>query len=730
MQLTPSQKEVVQKLFNAFKEKDNYKFASFKAPTGSGKTFMASEFISRVFATEIASFKKTVFVVATISNAELPKQFARKLKDYKKYHSFNNYIVEYIESPSTRKTAKVESIPEFFLEDNKVFVFGTSSFGKNTLFYQNKTLDVFLQEASEQNYQIYFIRDEAHIGKKETISKDDLKTFDQKMKAHASFIIEMTATPKETRNLVEMQNEDVNSDNFYLLKTNQKKTELLNEVTNEEIIDDALKIFKESKKEYQKLKVLINPALLIQVMNDSDYKKDRIKHEQFNQGLELLEKKLQKAGLKYLKYLNNSPQVVGTKVPNTLAYASQIDSEIDAIIFKIGPATGWDIPRANMLLQIRNVSSTTLNLQTLGRIMRNPYPNLESNDITNKYYVWSNYQKPTRNEASYKLKSNFQNENFTSGFINKNSALIQKDDLLYKKSVIAFLYSKAFTDKVKDIDPLNDLVYEKISYGSAIVKNKILNHIYLKIDNYKKTREHANELKPLWFLKDFKNISKKLNVDIEIIQYVFFTFIDKLKQIKAKSTKWIKDEKPYELKKDAKTLSYYTLWKDNQNPKRIRTNDFVNYGYKQISDDEDIQYLDSTPELEFFQRFKSFISTSQRKQIHFFAKMPSLGSQVYYEYYSKKESRIAKSFMDFAIKYREKQIMVEVKSHDEDYDKAKTDDLLDAYKIYMKKFNNENLLLVLFMYNKKSDTPYLYGYINNKWEEEANFRDFFDQILD
>lgn len=47
------------------------------------------------------------------------------------------------------------------------------------------------------------------------------------------------------------------------------------------------------------------------------------------------------------------------------------DSDIDVIIFKFAIATGWNIPRACILSQYRNIQSDNLKIQTLGRVLRN-----------------------------------------------------------------------------------------------------------------------------------------------------------------------------------------------------------------------------------------------------------------------------------------------------------------------------------------------------------------------
>ncbi len=739
MQLTTSQRKIVKKLIDAFDNREKSDFVSFKAPTGAGKTFMASEFISKVFTKELGNNKKTIFIVATISSAKLPKQFAKKLTDYKKYHEFNNYKIEYIKSPTSGDSIKrnLEDIKDFVLEDNKVFVFGISSFGKNTLFYQNNTLDRFLEQAKALNYQIFFIRDEAHIGskKEKKIGKKEQKDFDEKVNNASEFTINMTATPKNRINLIVMNSSDMEEDGLFLLKTNHEKTNFqklnLNyEVSNDEIIDDAIETFIESKKEYQSLKsILINPALLIQVMNETDYKNDPIKNKLFNETLNILEKKLQNKGLYYLKYLNNSAEVIGAKLPNTLEYASQIDSKIDVIIFKVGPATGWDIPRANMLLQLRNVSSESLNMQTIGRIMRNPYLNLERNDTTDKYYIWSNYQKQNRDQAFYKLKDKFIEEKFISGRIDQKNKKIIGDDKQYIEDILSFIKSPEFINKLKDFNPIEDIIYNKTNYDSHILKNKIPNYIYLKIYNINKKNDFENKFKLSLFEDILKNISNSLKINIEIIWYVFLSFNSKFNDIKNKNSKWIHDPDPYYINNSAKTQEYYSVWKDNKNTKYVNTSDFKNYGYIQISDDENIQFLDSNPEKKFYENFKNMVSQKQIKEILFFAKMPTLGSQVYFEYYSNIQGKISKSYMDFVIKYKEKIIMVEVKSKNEDYNELKTEELLTAYKIYMEKFTDKNFSLIVYQYDGDTDTNYTHAYIDNNWKTNLSFRDLFDSLF-
>ncbi len=725
MKLTNSQSKAVNQLLESFENRENTRNIYFKAPTGSGKTFMASEFISRVLFKSIAEGRKAIFIFATVSNAELPLQLTNKLNGYKKYHDFSTYEVNYINSPS-KNNLKIDGLKELDVKENIVYIFGKSSFGKNTLFYQNGTLTNFFERAHNEGYEVYYIRDEAHIGGNKKLSKSEEKNFEQIMFDNCSFIVEMTATPKGSSKLIEIKNEDLENDEQWLLKDKEVKTNLEGEVSNEEIIDDAIKEFKKSKNEYSKLEQDINPAMLIQVMNESEVNKSIQK--EFEENLKILEDKLLYANLTYLKIIGNKRVVVNTKAPNTLEYASKNDSIIDVIIFKVGPATGWDIPRANMLLQLRNVSSESLNIQTLGRIMRNPMKDLSRNETTRKYYLYSNFQKPTRNAASYILKEKHDNTRLVIGQINRESDIYKNDDkefyLLFKK----FLSSNEFTNAIKDINE-EKIIYSNINYNNAKVSLKIKNIFKLKIFNLNKEIEYKKIFNMTDIYDEILDLSVKYNVNVEIIKYLIWKFGPKIREIKNSNLNWNKNIQSYKLKESDSLIKSYNIWIDNEQNKKVFSNkDFgEKYGYSLISNDEDIQWLDSTPEMEFYKNFKNSLSKEQLSKISFFAKMPTLGSKVYFEYFCNIDSIIKKSFMDFAIIYNNKIIMIEVKSKDNDYDKEKTLNLQNAYKNYMMNCENDEISLILYQYGENSDL--LSAYIDGEWKEDWSFREVFDNIL-
>ncbi|UWV80612.1 hypothetical protein NW069_04955, partial [Mycoplasmopsis cynos] len=65
----------------------------------------------------------------------------------------------------------------------------------------------------------------------------------------------------------------------------------------------------------------------------------------------------EKNNLSWVKYFdqNDKDSNLRQKENYTLRDISKDSSPIDVIIFKVGPATGWNIPRARMLVQLRHV---------------------------------------------------------------------------------------------------------------------------------------------------------------------------------------------------------------------------------------------------------------------------------------------------------------------------------------------------------------------------------------
>ncbi len=482
----------------------------FKAPTGSGKTFMILNYIDKLIEWNKAEAgKELVFVIVTLSSAELPKQMEESFNEYKIFIKNTNLKIERIESPSNlKRTAKVDKNYEFFATPDSVFIMGGASFKSNSILREQGAIEAFLSEIKRKGQILIYIRDEAHIGSDVKITSKD-KSFEEKMQLNASFILKMTATPKTDLPLVHLSEKDLRKDDIQLLKREKRHNIGLKSGKNyddEEILEIACEKFNEIKKEYNdNIKepglVGINPAMLIQIDNSSE--KDAQRAQKFDENIEKIIKILEKHNLSWVKYFdqNKKESNLRQKSNFTLRDISRNMSSVDVIIFKIGPATGWNIPRACMLVQLRNISSSNLNIQTIGRIKRNPCPNynLKHNSIAHEYFIYSNVDPEDKNVLKLFLKKEYKDHTFISGQIElrgtpiENRSKIINEDQYYnnfenefdndaKKEEVKAIFEDRLSEYERYYSANKFISIDTEEYGSArLIKSKISNIVELEL---------------------------------------------------------------------------------------------------------------------------------------------------------------------------------------------------------------------------------------------------------
>ena len=333
MKLTNTQQNAVNELVNEF-DPNSKNIVYFKAPTGSGKTFMIANVINDI--TKKYFEEKLLFVIATLSSAELPKQMENNLNDYKHYLDFGQYLnIEKVDSPSNSKTSnKSDTTYSIIAEKNKVLIFGTSSFGKNKIFTEEGVFDAFIDQITNEEYKLIYIRDEAHYGGETNVTKskyldlyndstdnekqirsakDDGIKFEAKMQQIAQYVIKMTATPnnKLFKQIV-ITDKDLEQDNIKLLKPNYCQNEDIKSLgidtlSNKDILEIACNKFKEIKSKYidkvnEPSLVGINPAMLIQVRNKHS---SEITDNQFDEEINQIISIIKSHGLTYAIYFGD-----------------------------------------------------------------------------------------------------------------------------------------------------------------------------------------------------------------------------------------------------------------------------------------------------------------------------------------------------------------------------------------------------------------------------------------
>jgi type III restriction enzyme len=328
--------------------KTTKKEITFKAPTGSGKTYMMADFMNRALAEKGAN---RVFIVSSLSKGGLARQNYEKFIDYKDRGLFGNLDPYLINSDISGEERLC--IPA----THNVYVLPRDLYKRGGRLMQG-AMKAFLHDITPQgalkNKTLILIRDECHVATK---NLDDLSDDFHK-------IINFSATPKLSRGQnpdVEIKAEDA---------VNSKLIKSIEWGADADAVEDAVAKFERIKEDYRN-HLGVNPCLIIQISN-----KDKADEELSN----AIMPAIRKTALKWMLIVNEdkncdtNDNFKAKKLPvaKWKDYAKSNTAEIDIIIFKMVISEGWDIPRACMLYQVRDTKSKQLDEQVIGRVRRNP----------------------------------------------------------------------------------------------------------------------------------------------------------------------------------------------------------------------------------------------------------------------------------------------------------------------------------------------------------------------
>lgn len=236
------QNSAVTKLVNVLS--DSKKEFTFKAPTGSGKTYMMSDFMNRILAVN----ENIIFIVSTLSKSNLAEQNYISFKELSDNNTFPNLKPFLINSDSSGEGSL------YIPTDCNVYVLPRDLYKDTAKLKKEGTFLNFLQTMTDALFDdskgkiIYLIKDECHIATK---NLDDVSGYFSK-------IINFSATPKLSRK----QNPDVEITNLEAESVSLIKK--IQHGKDEETLDEALSKFKEIQGEYIN-KLAVNPCLIIQI---------------------------------------------------------------------------------------------------------------------------------------------------------------------------------------------------------------------------------------------------------------------------------------------------------------------------------------------------------------------------------------------------------------------------------------------------------------------------------
>lgn len=369
-----------EKFLTLWKLGDHNLNLTFKSPTGSGKTIMIAQFLRDIVADPRFSHADVGFVWITNSDS-LAMQSKDKLFAYYGGASENPLV--------DMNDLRDGSIPKngvFFINWQKVVSKARENRKLRTEGESNTTFDEYLENTHNRNREVILIIDEEHIASSTVLASDLIKNI-----IKPRIIIGVSATPQNTGfATVEVARDDVISTGLIKEKIIFQTEEDLESKDYDGVDQDEILVSlayhkrNEITQKYKELGVEINPLVLIQLPNDD--KADKTTSSVTKQ--DFIINSLKEKGVydhEIAIWLSEDKVNLDDITNNT--------SQVSYLLFKQAAATGWDCPRASVLVMFREIKNPTFAIQTVGRILRMPFGIHFAKPELNLGYLYTNYKR-------------------------------------------------------------------------------------------------------------------------------------------------------------------------------------------------------------------------------------------------------------------------------------------------------------------------------------------------
>ena len=341
---------------------DENKEVVLKSPTGSGKTIIITHFMDEYGKGHF----NNVFVWLTPGKGNLEEQSKAKMDTY--IHNSSTKVL------SNVMTYGFKENDACFINWEKLTKKGNTALkeGERTNFLEH------IERAHRTGLEFIVIVDESH--QNDTVKASDLIELFKSKK-----IIRTSATPKNYTNatLIEVSEAEVIAEELI------KKMLIINENFGGSLevespvnflLDKALDKLSELKSGFAERKAIVNPLMVVQLPNNSDAMLDEIERY---------------LATKHITYENGLLAVWLSDKKQNLEEIEELDAKPIIVIIKQAIATGWDCPRAHILVKLRENTRETFEIQTIGRIRRMPEVKHYDNDLLDSCYLYTFDEKFT-----------------------------------------------------------------------------------------------------------------------------------------------------------------------------------------------------------------------------------------------------------------------------------------------------------------------------------------------
>ncbi len=350
---------------------------TFKSPTGSGKTIMMAQFLRDIVSDPRFSSADVSFIWITNSDS-LAMQSKEKLFSYYGGASENPLV-----DMNNLRDGNLPKNGVFFINWQKLVSRSKDNRKLRTEGEANTTFDMYLENTHLLKRDVVLIIDEEHIASDTVLASDLIKNV-----IKPRIIIGVSATPQTKGITVDVDRKDVVREGLIKEKIVFQTKEDLEEMKDLNDSDALLTLAFNKRKELldfykDKLKLDINPLVLIQLPNDDKASKSTNDNKQ---GFII----------SFLKAQGITEDEIAVWLSDDKVNLKDIEnhnSPVSFLLFKQAVATGWDCPRASVLVMFREIKNATFAIQTVGRILRMPLGTHFAIPELNLGYLYTNYKR-------------------------------------------------------------------------------------------------------------------------------------------------------------------------------------------------------------------------------------------------------------------------------------------------------------------------------------------------
>ena len=374
---------------------------TLKAPTGSGKTYMTEKFICEL--TKQPDWVQDVAFVWITFSDDLAMQSRDKFMDY-------------FPTSLSGRLLTIQDFQQGAMRERDILFMNWQKLVSRSA--ENRVLRRPDDERNEKESGFYFedvvelthaegrefilIIDESHKNVTDAAVRDVINPIDPKIILKVSATPESEPTASDVNNLragfVEVNRQDVIDAGMIkrelVCQTEEDIKKRDNEDLDELLLDLAMERRKMLVEDISKFGMNVNPLVIIQLPNNSSVDaSDQTKEE-------IVTDYLTSHGVqpsRIAKWFTNEKKPSGLE---------DNDSPYDYLLFKMAAGTGWDCPRAQVLVMLRDIQSETFQTQTIGRIVRIPVRGEQGSEVFQTGYIYTNYSRKAVLNGDYKEPGN------------------------------------------------------------------------------------------------------------------------------------------------------------------------------------------------------------------------------------------------------------------------------------------------------------------------------------